>query len=86
MEKLKHLTNGWVFDKTRKQFQEIENISSICDNYDVYVNNVNTIPTYKYSLRFVDKSFTHYLTVKELDEFYPYVGTNIEAIEVLYGK
>lgn len=72
--KLKHKAWGWIYDKTRNRYDQIEMVMV----GDGHLSGM-------YALRMVDRSFSHYLSVEELDELYPYVGTNLVAIEVLYG-
>jgi len=65
--------NGYIYDVTRKS---IEKINSIHKQSGVA----------KAAFNFAGNGFTHFLTVEELRELYPFVGTNLEAIKVLYGQ
>ena len=62
--------DGYVRDITRNKILQIAGIHKI-DN------------TFSLSLA---QGYTHYLTIEELRELYPYIGNNDPLIKVLYEK
>lgn len=86
MANLKHEIGGWIFDITRKKYERIDNIKCLQhDEDDQEWCNHGAPSEFLYSLT-LGTSFTHYLSVSELDELYPYIGTDVASIEVLFGK
>jgi len=65
--------DGYIYDVTRKR---IDKIDGIYQNGD----------TFEYALEFTSHGSTHYLPIDQLRQLYPFVGTNLEAIKVLYGQ
>jgi len=81
---LSHKVGGWVFDRTRKQYSCITEIDYLHQDDEQWLN-YGAPDQILICLRFKDKSFTQFLPIDELNELYPYIGTDVAAIEVLYG-
>lgn len=82
---LQHEVDGWVYDVTRHKFNFIREIHNLA--HDDQAWSYYGCPSEPmYAIRLNDNSSTHYLTVTELNELYPYVGKNVASLEVLYGS
>lgn len=81
---LSHKVGGWVWDITRKQYSKIVEIRNLAHDDKQWLDH-GAPNEPMYALVFQDWSFTHYLCVDELSYLYAYIGTNVAAIEVLYG-
>jgi hypothetical protein len=87
---IKHKVGGWIWDTTRKQYNKILKVSLLGLDDQQMITSITPVD-FAYSLGLLDTetmltSFTHYLIVEDLDNLYPYIGTNVAAIEVLYGE
>jgi len=82
---LKHRVFGWTHDVTRNKLDRISQIS-VLSHDDMEWINYGCPSESMYALTFSDNLSTHYLTVEQLNELYPYVGTDLATIEVLYGN
>ena len=81
---LSHEIEGWIYDTTRREYRLIREIMVLSHDDQQWVNH-GAPSEPMYALRLNDRSFTHYLTVEQLNELYPYIGKNVATIEVLYG-
>ncbi len=85
----RHKVNGWVLDKQLKKFIQIVDIRYLQHQDDqVWLDyGAPSKDMYAITLDYVfTKATTAFLTVEDLEYHYPYIGIDLAAIEVLYGK
>ncbi len=83
---LKHKVGGWIFDNRSNRMSKITEIRQLSHDDQEWVNH--GAPSVAMYCLIFGHVFTHYLTVDELNDLYPYVGKNVNEgiVKALYGS